>query len=586
MTYKVNYRDVEFNLFDYLQVQDLCQTQGFQAFSQEDFGTILHEALKFAQREIAPLNKLSDEEPCRMEGDKVFTPPGFKEVFEKFSANGFLAMDVPTTYGGSALPVSVTMACGEFFVGSCISFTMYPGLTRGAGHLIETFGEEPLAKRFVPQMYSGKWGGTMCLTEPQAGTAVGDITTKAIPDGASYKIEGAKIFISAGDHDLTENIIHMVLARVEGDAPGTKGISLFLVPKIWVNEDGSLGEDNDVKTLNVEKKMGLKGSATVTLNFGDNKQCRGYLVGKQSKGMSMMFQLMNEARIAVGLQGESVAAAAYECALQYSHERTQGGDRLIVEYPDVRRMLITQKAYTEGMRALLLYCSYQMDQAETEKDEAKKSRLQNRVDLLVPVCKAYCSDMGFRVNELALQTYGGYGYISDYPVEQYMRDAKVSSIYEGTNGIQALDLIGRKLTINQGQLFREFYEDLNTFCSKQANQDHFKNEVTLLKKAADELGQVTMKFGEWAMAKNFDLPQLHAVAYLNNLGDVMLAWLLLDHAMHAHGLLKNQPPDQETKFLEGKIHSARYFIHHLLPGAKARAKAIMDGDDSPLQIKF
>lgn len=586
MSYKVNQRDVEFNLFDYLKVQELGTTERFKGISQEDLRAVLQEALKFAQTELAPLQKIGDENPVRMDGDKVITPPGFRKAYQKFAANGFLAMDVPATYGGSNLPLVITGSCHEFFMGACLGLMMYTGLSRGAGHLIEIFAATPLVERFVPHMYSGKWGGTMCLTEPQAGSAVGDITSKAVANGDTFLIEGQKIFISSGDHDLCENIIHMVLARVEGDPPGTKGISLFLVPKIWVNEDGSLGEPNDVKTVNVEKKLGIRGSSTCTLIFGDHQKCRGYLVGEQSKGMSIMFKLMNEARIAVGGQGQAIAGAAYEAALQYSFERTQGGEKLIAEYPDVRRMLLTQKAYVEGMRALLLYTAYQMDTAGTTTDDARRDYTKNRVDLLVPVCKAYCSDMGFKVTELSLQTYGGYGYICDYPVEQYLRDAKISSIYEGTNGIQALDLIGRKLTRHQGQLFREFYEDLDKFCGTQKDHPDFKNEVAALKSAADDLAKVTMKFGEWAMAQNLDMPQLHAVAYLYNMGDVMLSWLLLGHAILAMEMLKGKSEGDERKFLESKTHTAKFFIHHILPGSHGRTQTILNGDDSPLKIQL
>ena len=602
MAYKVNYRDIEFNLFDYLQVQTLGETERFQGFGKDDFSAILSEALKFAQKEIAPLNKAGDDIGCKLEDDKVITPPGYKEAYKKFAANGFLAMDVPSTYGGSNLPMAITNACGEFFVGSCIAFSMYPGLSRGAAHLIETFGGDAMAKKYVPNMYSGVWGGTMCLTEPQAGSAVGDITTSAVKTGDAYKIKGQKIFISSGDHDICENIIHLVLARVEGDPAGTKGISLFVVPKFRINEDGGVGKANDVKTVNIEHKMGIKGSSTCTLTFGDHDDCIGFLLGQQCKGMSMMFQMMNEARLAVGLQGQSNAAAAYEAALDYSKERTQGGNKLILEYPDVRRMLLTQKAYAEGMRALLSYSAFQYDLAENLKDEAKRTYARNRLDLLVPVCKAYCSDMGFKVTELALQTYGGYGYICEYPVEQYLRDTKIASIYEGTNGIQALDLIGRKLGIQGGLLFREFYEELNAYCGTHQENPAFKSEVANLKKALDDLGQVTMKFGEWAMSKNYDMPQLHAVSYLYNLGDIMVSFLLLDHAMLALKQLekiwqeKNAgdeaakskicEEDDEARFLESKVKTARFFNHQILPGTKARSRAILSGDESVFKIRF
>jgi Acyl-CoA dehydrogenases len=602
MAYKVNYRDVEFNLFEYLQIQDLGKSEKHHGLGKEDFSAILSEALKFALKEIDPLYKKSDECGCKLEDGKVTTFPGLKEAYQNFAANGFIAMDTPTTYGGLNLPESVTIGCGEFFIGCCVAFSMYTGLTRGAAHLIETFASTELAQRYVPKMYGGQWAGTMCLTEPQAGSAVGDLSTSAVPEGDHYKIKGSKIFISSGDHDLTENIIHMVLARVQGDPAGTKGISLFIVPKFRVNEDGSVGKANDVKTVNLEHKMGIKGSTTATLSFGDNNECIGYLLGEQRRGMPMMFQMMNEARIACGLQGQAVAGAAYEAALDYAQQRTQGGKTLIIEYPDVRRMLITMKAYVEGMRALLLYSAYLDDRSMVEKDEATREKYEGRLSLLTPVCKAYCTDNGFRVTELAMQTYGGYGYISEYPIEQYMRDVKISSIYEGTNGIQALDLIGRKLGQKNGQYFRELYEEINGFLSRHVSHPAFTAEIANLKKATEQLGQLTMKIAEWAMGGNLISPQLHAVSYLHNFGDVMLAYLLLDQAVLALGKLEEVWKSQgagdeaqkskiceentEARFFESKVKTARFFISNLLPHATARAKAILNDDPSAMKIRF
>jgi hypothetical protein len=602
MTYKVNYRDIEFNLFEYLKIQELGKSSKYNGLGKEDFSAILSEALKFTQNEIDPLFKKSDEIGCRLENGVVHTPPGFKDAYKHFTANGFIGMDVPTTYGGQGLPVSLAMACQEFFSGSCVAFSMYPGLSRGAAHLIETFSKQELAERFVPKIYSGEWAGTMCLTEPQAGSAVGDLSTTAVSEGDHYKIKGNKIFISSGDHDLTDNIIHMVLARVEGDPAGTKGISLFIVPKIRVNQDGSLGQPNDVKTVNIEHKMGIKGSSTCTLSFGDNNECIGYLIGEQKRGMPMMFQMMNEARLACGLQGQSVAATAYENALDYAKQRVQGGKTLIIEFPDVRRMLLTMKSYAEGMRALIHYTSYLDDQEVVEIDPIKKEKLSGRLGILTPICKAYCTDMGFRVTELAMQTYGGYGYISEYPVEQYMRDIKISSIYEGTNGIQALDLIGRKIGQKNGEYFKEFYEELGTFCKTHEGKPVFSKEAENLKKANDQLAQITMKFAEWMMGGNLALPQLHAVSYLYNFGDVLVAYLLLDQAVLAlkklEEIWKSQGADieekkakictenEEARFYESKVKSARFFVAQLLPQTLARAKAILSEDLSALKIRF
>lgn len=602
MAYKVNYRDIEFNLFDYLQIQDLGKSEKFQGFGRDDFNAIISEALKFALKEIDPLFRPSDQVACKMEGGQVKAPPGFKEAYQHFAANGFIGIDVPTTYGGQGLPEVIAIATSEFFIGCCVAFSMYTGLSRGAAHLIETFATEDLAQKYVPKIYNGQWAGTMCLTEPQAGSAVGDLSTTAVKEGDHYKIKGSKIFISSGDHDLTENIIHMVLARVEGDPAGTKGISLFMVPKIRINADGSLGETNDVKTVNIEHKMGIKGSSTATLSFGDNNQCIGYLIGEQRRGMAMMFQMMNEARIACGLQGQAVAGAAYEAALEYAKQRTQGGKTLIIEYPDVRRMLITMKAYVEGMRALLLYSSYLDDKSMLEKDATVKEKYEGRLSLLTPVCKAYCTDNGFKVTELAMQTYGGYGYISEYPIEQYMRDVKISSIYEGTNGIQALDLIGRKIGQKNGQYFRELYEEIDGFLSREASNPAFDSEIANVKKSLDQLGQVAMKFAEWGMGGNLISPQLHAVSFLHNFGDLMVSFLLLDQSVLAlkklEELWKSQgatdeekkskvcTENEEARFLEGKVKTARFFISNILPQATARTKAILNNDLSPMKIRL
>ncbi len=602
MPYRVNLRDVEFNLFEFLKIQELGERPRFAGFGKEEFRAILNEALKFSLKELDPLFKKSDEIGCKMQGERVLAPPGFKEAYHHFAANGFIGMDVPTTYGGQGLPESLTIACGEFFIGCCVGFSMYSGLSRGSAHLIETFATPELAALYVPKMYAGQWAGTMCLTESQAGSAVGDLSTTAVKEGDHYKIKGNKIFISAGDHDMTENIIHMVLARVEGDPPGTKGISLFVVPKLRVKADGTLGEGNDVKTVNLEHKMGIKGSATATLSFGDNNGCLGYLLGEQRKGMAMMFQMMNEARIACGLQGQAVAATAYECALDYAKQRVQGGNNFIISYPDVRRMLITMKAYAEGMRALLLYSSYIDDLAATEEDADKREKLEGRLGLLTPVCKAYCTDTGFEVTELAMQVYGGYGYIAEYPIEQYMRDVKISSIYEGTNGIQALDLVGRKLGQKGGQYFKELYEEIDGFLVKTATHPAFGVEAGNLKKSLDQLGQVAMKFAEWGMSGNTDYPQLHAVYFLKNFGDVLIGFLLLRHAVLAlemlEGIWKSQGADveekkakiceenEEARFLEGKVKAARYFLNSLLPMAIARTKIILNEDASALKIRL
>lgn len=601
MEYKIDENDINFCLFDHLKVQEINKFEKYKDYGQDDIKAILEGVLKFAQNSIAPLNTISDQKGCEFKDGKVKCPEGFKEVYKASAELGLIAIDIPHTYGGQAMPLTVSTVIGEFLSGSSVAFTMYLGLTRGASHLIEAFGEESLAQKFCPKMYNGTWGGTMCLTEPNAGSAVGDLKTSAKKNAdGTYNIKGNKIFISSGDHDLTDNIIHLVLARIEGDPAGTRGISLFAVPKIWVNEDGSLGEPNDVTTMNIEHKMGIKGSATAALAFGDNGNCKGFLVGEAGRGMPYMFQMMNEARLACGMQGMSVAGNAYEHALNYAKERTQGGNTAIVEYPDVKRMLITQKAYVEGMRALLYQTAVFMDIAEQSTDEKEKEYYEGQVALLTPICKSHCSDTAFKVTELAIQTYGGYGYCSEYPVEQLMRDVKISSIYEGTNGIQALDLIGRKLAQKQGQYFRDFYARIDKFCSENKEHQGLGKSVESVKKALDQLGQLTMKFAEWGMGGDREYPMLNACSYLTIMGEVIIGQLLVEQAIIAadklnkilglhddyeseDDLIKN---NNEAKYLDGKIQTARYFTAHLLPLVTARVKAVLSEDRSALQIKF
>lgn len=603
MEYNVNRRDVDFILKEQMHYEKLLELPAFKDYSLEMFDMVLDQALKFAQQEVAPINASSDKEGCQFDGKNVKAPKGFKELYQKFAENGFIGSDVPTTYGGQGLPFSVVMPMSEFFSGSSVAFMMYPGLTRGAAHLIETFASEELKNIYVQKMYSGQWGGTMGLTEPQAGSSVGDIKTIAEPQAdGSYKIKGGKIFISSGDHDLTENIIHLVLARIPGDPEAsTKGISLFVVPKIRVNKDGTLGEPNDVRTVNIEHKMGIKGSATCTLAFGDNDNCIGYLVGNRMAGMKQMFQMMNEARLLCGMQGLSIAGAAYESALAYAKVRVQGQGKTIVEWPDVRRMLMVQKATVEGLRALLYMTAFYEDMGKYHPDAEKREYYEGFADLLTPMCKSYGSDQGFRVTELAMQTYGGYGYISEYPVEQYMRDVKISSLYEGTNGIQALDLLGRKLSLRGGQVVQQFYQMIDEFVTANQNTPVLKNELSEFKKALDSVAQTAMSFMEMTGRGDFNYPMLSATNFLNMFSGVVIGYFLMEQAVIAQKKLEvllkekvDEPSQQKTfikqndeaRYLDGKIKTARFYIHNILPEVRSKAKIIQSGDRSALEIEL
>ena len=582
--YKINEKDVHFTLFEHLKIQDLSELQTFKEHNQELYEMIVNEGVKFAQNELAPLNHSGDHEGCQIKDGEVTTPKGFKEAYAKLAQNGFIGIDVPTTYGGQGLPVVLFLALNEFFIGSNSSFTLYSGLSRGSSFLIASLGSDELKSLFCEKMYNGTWAGTMCLTEPQAGTAVGDLrtTAKQNEDG-TYNIVGNKIFITAGNHDLTDNIIHLVLARVEGDPEGSKGISLFVVPKFWVNQDGSLGEVNDVACVNIEHKMGIKASATCALNFGENNKCRGYLVGEQTHGLKYMFQMMNEARMLCGMQGMALAGTATENAISYAKERTQGGDALILNFPDVRRNIMLSQSLTEGMRTLLLYSAKTLDLAHNASDEAQKERMQNRADLMTPICKAFCSDQGFKVTELGVQILGGYGYCDEYPLEQYLRDVKIASIYEGTNGVQALDLVGRKLALKQGQLFKELYEDLSGFVGQNEAHEKLSAELSELKKSLDTLAQVAMKIAEWGMGGDRIKPQIAATPFLEMCGHVCCAWLLLEQALIAHDKISSGTDDA---FYRNKIRTTQFYVNHHLPMVRMRAKEILSEDMSLMEFEF
>lgn len=584
MAFFIDERDFHFTLFEYLNFGQLTGFDPYREQTEDLYKMVLGEVHKFVAAEVDPIHAKGDRQGCVLKDGQVHVPDGYKEAYQKLAANGILGMDVSASLGGQGLPHSLLMAAFELITGADVSFAMYVGLTRGAAHVIETFGTEKLKQQFCVPMYAGQWAGTMCLTEPGAGSAVGDLKTKATPQGdGTFLITGNKIFISSGDHQLTENIIHLVLARVEGDPAGTKGISLFAVPKIWVNDAGGLGVPNDVQCVNVEHKMGIKAQSTCSLNFGEKGQCRGYLIGSQSQGMKYMFKLMNEARLLTGMQGMALAGCAYENARRYALERIQGGGQKIIEYPDVRRNLALCKAWVEGMRGLLYKTALCIDLSEIVGDALQAKKLRNYVELTVPVCKAYCSDFGFKVTELAMQVYGGYGYIAEYPMEQYMRDAKIASIYEGTNGIQALDLMGRKLPKEGGKLFREFYEDTVQLISRLQNLASLKEAAQNLQQALDTVAQVAMKMAEHGMGGKTEMPMLSATPFLEMCGHVMVARVLLEQAEIADGKTKEGNSD---RFYANKIKTACFFASQILPLTEARSKGILSGDRSALDIDF
>ncbi|MBI4950530.1 MAG: acyl-CoA dehydrogenase family protein [Myxococcales bacterium] len=454
-------RDVRFALFDHAGFEKLFQTSRYKDLDRPTVEAILDEAFKFARTQLAPMNAVADAEGCSFDKatGKVTVPKPYHEAYKLYRENGWLGFVHTPEWGGQGMPYSLGLACNDFFFGGCLAFCLKMLLGTGAAHLVEVFGTEELKAIYLRKMYEGTWSGTMCLTEAGAGSDVGACRTRARKDGDHYLIEGEKIFITFGDHDMTENICHAVLARVEGAPEGTRGLSLFLVPKRRVNADGSVGVPNDVTCSGIEHKMGIHGSPTCTLVFGADGACHGWLLGEEGKGMRAMFQMMNEARISVGLQGAALSNAAYQLALAYARDRKQGkhpatGREVnILEHPDVKLMLLWQKAIAEGTRALLYRAALYFDLAETAEDPKDKERYQGLLELLTPIAKAFSTDRGYEAITLSIQTLGGYGYLREYGVEQLARDTKIASIYEGTNGIQAMDLVARKVPARGGADF-------------------------------------------------------------------------------------------------------------------------------------
>ena len=606
-------RDVEFVLFDQLEVENLVKLPRYQDFSRELFEMVLGEAVKFAGGKLAPTNEQADAEGVRLEDGKVILPESYPPLYKEFCEGGWFAPVHTPEYGGQGLPQSVGMAAIEAFIAAHPSFMFFSGLTVSAGHLIEVHGTDRDVELYLEKMYTGEWGGTMCLTEPQAGSALGDLSTTATPvEGEDfYKIVGNKIFISAGDQNLTENIIHLVLARVPGDPEGSKGISLFIVPRERVNADGSIGESNDVAVTGLEEKMGIHASPTCSISFGDNDECRGWLVGERCRGLQYMFQMMNEARLVTGLQGVAIGNSAYQSALAYAKERAQGPkvtDRsespksvAIIEHPDVRRNLMTMKAYGEALRAMLINTAFLSDHAMYNEDEAVKTKSQDMLDLLTPICKAFCSDMGFKMTEIAMQVFGGYGYIKEYGVEQKMRDVKIASIYEGTNGIQALDLLGRKMRMKSGGLFLTWLQDTNEFLAELTEDETLGEMAKQVDAAKNALGEAAFGFTATGK-KDPEYPLLHATPYLRMFGLVESARLLLKQASIAQTKLEaiwaekgvSSGDDEarkalieqndDARFYENKVKTASFFIYQILPEARAILKSIQSGDRSALDV--
>jgi alkylation response protein AidB-like acyl-CoA dehydrogenase len=589
-------RDVDFVLHELLHVEELSDHEIFAEFNKKTVDLIIAEARNLAIKEILPTQIDGDREGAHYDAGKVTVPASFHKAWELFKEGEWLAMTEDPKWGGQGMPRTVALAASDYMNGANFAFMMYAGLTHGAGKLVEAFGTERQKELFLKKMFTGEWAGTMLLTEPEAGSDVGALTTSAVKnEDGTYAISGNKIFISSGEHDLAENIIHPVLARIEGAPEGTAGISLFIVPKIWVNADGSLGEPNDVICTGVEEKMGIHGAATCSMSLGSKGKCRGMLLGEENKGMRNMFLMMNEARLLVGIQAFACASAAYMYAVNYARQRVQGRHLLnmmdksapsvpIIQHPDVRRMLLTMKVYVEGMRSLLYYVGMCDDRIDVADNEEEKTKYKGIIDLLIPLAKGYVSDRAFDVCNLGVQVYGGYGYIKEYPMEQLLRDCRITPIYEGTNGIQAMDLLGRKLGLNKGKPIMDLMGEIQNTIATARTHAKVEAHAGKVEAALNKLGEVALHLGKTAMSSEVMTAFAHAYPFMEVSGDVVMSWLLLWRATIAAEKLENGAKKKDAAFYEGQLKSVEFFVHCVLPVTLGKMDGILATNSAVVDI--
>jgi alkylation response protein AidB-like acyl-CoA dehydrogenase len=570
--------EIRFALQHHADVAGLARLPGLEATSADVVDHILEEAGRFAVSELAPLNASGDRQRARLENGGVRTPDGFKEAYAKFVEGGWHGLQFPEAWGGQGLPATVAVAVWEIWNSANLAFCLCPILTQAGVELLLRYGTDEQRRLYLEKLVSGAWTGTMCLTEPHAGSDVGALRTRAVREGDHYRISGTKIYITYGEHDLTDNTIHMVLARTPDAPAGTRGISLFLIPKFLVEPDGALGARNDVRCVSLEHKLGIHASPTCVMSFGEDEGAIGWLVGEEQGGMAAMFTMMNNARLSVGLEGLALAERSYQAALAYARERVQGRRRngggeqpaTIIEHPDVRRMLVTMKTQVEAMRALTYSAAAALDRASHEADAAARAAAQARLELLIPLVKAWCTDLGFEIASSALQVHGGMGYIEETGIAQHLRDARIAMIYEGTNGIQALDLVGRKLRMAEGALpralFAELEHDLDAL--RAAGRDDLQRPLAA---ALESVREATA----WLQADHGNDPDAAAAGatpYLRLLATTLGGFLLARAALVADG----------GALAGAKLASAQFYVTQLLPPAQALRAAVTAGS-APLR---
>ena len=589
--YKAPLRDIKFVMNELLDSeQHYANLEGAEDATPDMIDAIVQEGAKFCEQVLSPLNQVGDKEGCTLNEGGVKTPTGFKEAYQQYVEGGWPSITADPNYGGQGLPHSLSLTISEMVGTSNWSWGMYPGLSHGATNTIEEHGSEEQKQTYLTKLISGEWTGTMCLTEPHCGSDLGTLRTKAEPnDDGSYRISGTKIFISAGEHDMAENIVHIVLARLPGAPEGTKGISLFIVPKNLPSEDGSAGERNAVSCGSLEHKMGIHGNATCVMNFDGAK---GWLIGPENKGLNCMFTFMNTARIGTAIQGLGAAELGLQGSLAYARERLamrslsgpknpDGPADPIIVHPDVRRMLLSQKAIAEGARALIYLAGQQVDIVHSGKTEEEKKAADALLSFLTPIAKAFLTEIGYESSNLGMQVFGGHGYIHEWGMEQNVRDARIGMIYEGTTGIQALDLLGRKVLMSQGEALKVFTKQVHLFCKENADNEQLQEFVEPLTAINKEWGDLTMKIGMTAM-KNREEVGAAAVDYLMYSGYAVFAYLWARMAKVAQDKLAEGT--SEEMFYNAKVQTARFYFKRMLPRTKGHADAMLAGADSLLDM--
>jgi len=591
-TYQAPVQDTLFVLNEVLGFDRYSNLPGFADASGDMLDAILGEAAKLAENVIQPTNRDGDLEGCTRNGDgSVTTPTSFKAAYDAYREGGWMGLAVPPEYGGQGLPYAVHQAAGEYFVSGNMALLMYSGLTTGAIAAILTHGTEEQRQAYLPNMVSGVWTGTMNLTEPHCGTDLGMMRSKAVPNGnGGYKISGQKIFISAGEHDMADNIIHLVLARAEGSPDGIKGISLFIVPKFLLDENGNPGKRNGVSCGSIEEKMGIHGNSTCVMNYDE---AEGYLIGEINGGMKAMFTMMNEARLGVGLQGLAVAEVAYQNAANYARDRIQGraltgpkspdkkADPIIV-HPDIRRKLMTMRAFNEGGRALVLWSAIKSDIAHRSPDDGDRQQADDHMALLTPVIKGVLTDKGFEHAVMAQQVFGGHGYIEEHGMSQFVRDARIAMIYEGANGIQALDLVGRKLGQNGGRAVQAFFKEVGEFCEENRANEQMAPFTKALKKGLNDLQAATMWLMQNGM-KNADNAGAASTDFMHLFGLVSLGYMWARMVKVAQEKLA-EGANGSARFYENKLVTGRYFMERVMPETAAHLARISTGADTMMAL--